>query len=522
MKHALALYIDSLAAYAAAQGRLPDGAASARALRPIWEALSSTMADALEQQMADEMASEIGARRAENRAALDLAGFGPVQEAVDALARKTVVPSVMRSAEWALVPTQIRNAAQFSAGIASARVMGAIQDRLMANQSWDFSVPTGREAFLRDMREVMQAEGIGRTVTGEGSLTNPQANSRLGLIFDQQTRAARGFANWKMGLDPDLLDAAPAQELYREAEPKGGPGARRDWRARWTEAGGTLYGGRMVALKTDGIWVRISRFGTPWPPFDFGSHMGVRDVTRTEAEKLGLIARDEPVRTDERAMDSSLRASADGIPEGMRSWLKASFGDRIEFDGDTARWTGARRSNRTEADDWGRRALGGVKIAQDEKNALTAYQNRETFAKVNIGLRAGIVTDEAKRISATIGRARTHEAAVVWRAEDAGYLGGVDRFVGAVLIQPSFLSTAFSRDQAEMGYAKDAQMPILYEIYVPKGVKALYLNAVTKSSNAHETELLLQRGARLYVRGLERSKLPDGREVTIVKTEVLP
>ena len=47
-------------------------------------------------------------------------------------------------------------------------------------------------------------------------------------------------------------------------------------------------------------------------------------------------------------------------------------------------------------------------------------------------------------------------------------------------------------------------------------------NAVTKSKNAHETELLIQRGSKLYVRGLERSLLPDGREVTLVKAEVLP
>ena len=50
----------------------------------------------------------------------------------------------------------------------------------------------------------------------------------------------------------------------------------------------------MIALKTDPIWTKISRFGHPWPPFDFNSGMGVRDVSRADAIRLGVIQAADP------------------------------------------------------------------------------------------------------------------------------------------------------------------------------------------------------------------------------------
>jgi hypothetical protein len=68
---------------------------------------------------------------------------------------------------------------------------------------------------------------------------------------------------------------------------------RGDWKQRWAEAGGRLYGGRMIALKTDPVWVNLNRFGVPYPPYDYGSGMGVMDIDRDAAVKLGLIGETE-------------------------------------------------------------------------------------------------------------------------------------------------------------------------------------------------------------------------------------
>ena len=68
----------------------------------------------------------------------------------------------------------------------------------------------------------------------------------------------------------------------------------RDWQARWEAAWqscggqGALYG-EMVALNDSPIWSALSDFGLPYPPFAYGSGMGVSYVTLDEAKQLGLI-----------------------------------------------------------------------------------------------------------------------------------------------------------------------------------------------------------------------------------------
>lgn len=66
-----------------------------------------------------------------------------------------------------------------------------------------------------------------------------------------------------------------------------------DWQKRWTDAGGKLYDGRMIALKTDPIWSAISDYGVPYPPFEFHDVMGTQDIGRKESIALGF----DPPRT---------------------------------------------------------------------------------------------------------------------------------------------------------------------------------------------------------------------------------
>jgi hypothetical protein len=109
--------------------------------------------------------------------------------------------------------------------------------------------------------------------------------------------------------------------------------------ARWAEAGGTLQaGGRMIALKSDPIWSEISRFGHPWPPFDFGSGMGVRGVSREEAVRLGLLAPDEKVQPQEADFNARLQASVSGLDSEQLDDLAEVFGDQVAFSGGTIQW----------------------------------------------------------------------------------------------------------------------------------------------------------------------------------------
>lgn len=275
----------------------------------------------------------------------------PLRAAIEKLGAKTPVASVLRSAEWADMPVALRERAQFSAGVESVRFLQEVQDKLMNVVSLQREkVARGeafvtRDSFIADLRQVAREEGIGGPgprLSSEGrptagALTDVQSSARLGLIYDMQVAQARGYAYWKIRQDPDVLDASPAQELIR-VESRRMP---RDWRTRWIAAGGELVsGGRMVALKTDPIWVNISAFGTPWPPFDWGSGMGLRDVSRKEAVMHGLIEATERIEPSDAEFNDSLAAGVDvaNIAEPFIAALKKIFGSKITVTGNKLAW----------------------------------------------------------------------------------------------------------------------------------------------------------------------------------------
>ena len=107
----------------------------------------------------------------------------------------------------------------------------------------------------------------------------------LDVVVKTNTDLVCGYRSFVQGMDPEVLDAYPARELVQVkcgAEPY-------DWKVRWVESGGQLRGDRMIALKNDPVWLKLSDFGHPHPPFAFVSGMDMVDVSRVEAVELGLI-----------------------------------------------------------------------------------------------------------------------------------------------------------------------------------------------------------------------------------------
>ncbi|MGN1360349.1 MAG: hypothetical protein ACI4X9_07875 [Kiritimatiellia bacterium] len=85
----------------------------------------------------------------------------------------------------------------------------------------------------------------------------------------------------------------------------------------------------MIALKGDPVWTRISAFGNPWPPFDFNSGMGIEDITRQEAIRLGVIAPDqEPPQPKLEDLNANLTVA---IPQDQAETLKNLFQDQIRI-----------------------------------------------------------------------------------------------------------------------------------------------------------------------------------------------
>lgn len=184
------------------------------------------------------------------------------------------------------------------------------------------------------MRELM---GAARE-KDSGKLTDITSSRRLALIFDFQQTRLSGEIFLAQGEDADHAWAYPALELVRRERRE----VPRDWRARWTEAGGKLYGGRrMIALRGDPIWRKISRFGSPVPPFDFNSGMGLEELNRFEAEKLGLKLpeeageelRDESLELKEKAVEKAIAENTQAVAKtlGIKPGKPMSFKEANEL-----------------------------------------------------------------------------------------------------------------------------------------------------------------------------------------------
>ena len=133
---------------------------------------------------------------------------------------------------------------------------------------------------------------IKAALTGNGKLpyfeiggVRQEINSEwLDMVIKTNTALVCGHHSFAQSRDPEVLDAYPARELVQVksgAEPY-------DWKVRWVESGGKIHGGRMIALKNDPVWLKISDFGHPHPPFAFGSGMDMIDISRVEAVEFGL------------------------------------------------------------------------------------------------------------------------------------------------------------------------------------------------------------------------------------------
>ncbi len=242
--------------------------------------------------------------------------LAPDRAAVEKFEARKATPSSMSSAEWERVAPAIREKCFFSARVNDAETLGKMRELIGKAVDTAKRNPSealvSQEKFISEMKSYLR--GRGYAVDGT-ALTDIASRRRLSLIYKMNYDEAREFAKYSRGQDSDALYMYPAQEFLR-VEPRRVP--RTDWQTRWRAAGGKIYGGRMVALKSSPVWQNLSRFDRPYPPYDFGSGMGVEDVDRDEAIELGLLPKDEPV--DEIPdFDDALEAevSLERIPEDL-------------------------------------------------------------------------------------------------------------------------------------------------------------------------------------------------------------
>jgi hypothetical protein len=257
--------------------------------------------------------------------------------AIEEFAARVTAPSWARTADWQAVPAQLRRRAFWSAAVTDARALSEEReavDMLLKRASKGGKI-FRRDTAITEIQAIMRERGLD---TGRpDALTNPAAEERIKLVIDTNRAQAQGYARFKRSSTGGALLAFPAQELVRVRASD----QERDWSARFIAAGGKLTNGRMIALKTDPIWISraLNRFGTPYTPFDFGSGMGLRDISRREAVSLGLIAADWRPDSD-LVGDFNAQAEADvsRVSPAMLDSLKQLFGDAVEFADGKARF----------------------------------------------------------------------------------------------------------------------------------------------------------------------------------------
>ncbi|MDR1279280.1 MAG: hypothetical protein LBK99_00465 [Opitutaceae bacterium] len=251
----------------------------------------------------------------------------PFREAIQANQVRTILPLDLGSALIEELDPEILMRARFSAKVESARHLGVLHDAVDQFTQGKIGWSEAKKQILLSIR----SEGYLPAPDQRGGLQDLSSDTRISLQVQMNVAQARGYGQWKQGQDPTLLDAFPAQELIRL-------GARkhpRDWTHRWIEAGGprTPAWPRMIARKDDPVWVALSRFGTPYPPYDFGSGMGVVDTPRREAVALGLLGEDDIPAPQDLGLADDLQATPGTRSRILRSALEATGVGHFDSDG---------------------------------------------------------------------------------------------------------------------------------------------------------------------------------------------
>lgn len=263
----------------------------------------------------------------------------PFQEARDKLSDRSPVASALKSADWQRVPIALRERAFFSATVENVRFLQRAKEELQdfatgargINERGQSFLKTSRAEFVERLQKLAITEGI--PISGPTPLQNPRSEARLQLIFDTNLKSAQDYGAWKQGMDPDVLDAFPAQRLIRVVDVRV---PRRYHQENLGE----------VRLKSDiDFWLSMNPdFGVPWGPWGYNSGVDVEDVSREEAEALGLLAPGQRVQPMEKEFNERLQASVRNLDSQSLGFLELAFGDQVDVSSELVRWKNQARA----------------------------------------------------------------------------------------------------------------------------------------------------------------------------------
>ena len=248
--------------------------------------------------------------------------------AAEKILQKSLVGSDIDSREWNSVQAGLRDRAFFSSQVAELQILDAFRTASAEHASGASDISKLRI----ELRDYLRNAGYHPRPGEENTIKDLFSKARLDVILKTNVATARGFVRYANGMSPGAFAAFPAMKLLRIRQRRRG----RDWAARWKAAGDSVGWqdaardfGTAVALKDSPIWQALGDgaggfrdgLGNPYPPFAWGSGMGVVDVARKEAIELGLVT-DETLR--EKTTEMEKQREAGELP-GMNDNLSVPY-----------------------------------------------------------------------------------------------------------------------------------------------------------------------------------------------------
>ena len=235
------------------------------------------------------------------------------------------------SAGLSKVQSGLRDRAFWSSQVTQAKIAYTMRQNVADLVRGDKSPSEVR----RDLRAYLDSIGYD---AGEnrGTIKDLMTKARLDVMMKTNADQAKGYASHLRATTAGAILAFPAYELIRVQQRK----MPRDWHSRWIRAASAVgWDGvakdtdRMIALKTSPVWAELSVFGNPFPPFDYNSGMGIRDIAKSVCREIGLLGKDEqPEIPPPPDFNGNLSAA---VPFDKKSKeyanLRRMFGDQIQF-----------------------------------------------------------------------------------------------------------------------------------------------------------------------------------------------
>ncbi len=260
--------------------------------------------------------------------------------ASDFIDTKQVDTTAQTTADWDMVDAQIRERAFFMAGVSNARILQEFKDAARDIAAGKLTTNEARKRLRAALREA----GYEPAEDERGGIHDLSSRRRMEVTLQTNVDLARG---WQQREQMKRDKSQPGLRLFRARKVQ----MPRNWQQRWGEAAarinweGVARGGEFVALIDSPIWREISRFGVPYPPFDFGSQMRVKAVPYEECERLGLF--DTPEEQPDSPPETDAPQEAELTTEAGEK-MDAYFADAEAAD-DLVDWFAERSQNPRQA-----------------------------------------------------------------------------------------------------------------------------------------------------------------------------